>query len=83
MPMKIQILGIGCHTCRRMETDIKEIVARKELDAVVERVEDLEKILQFRVTALPGLVIDDRLISCGYAGKEKIERILTGLVENK
>ncbi len=74
--MQIQILGIGCTTCRQMEADVKEIVQRLKLDAQVERVENLEKIFQFQLYALPGLVIDGQLVACGYSGKRKIESLL-------
>jgi small redox-active disulfide protein 2 len=77
--VQIQILGMGCPVCRRMESDIKEIVQRLKLDAQVERVEDLEKILQFRLARLPGLIVDGHVIACGYPGKRKIEHLLTGL----
>ncbi len=77
--LHVQILGVGCPACRRMERDTKEIVQRLKLDARVERVEDLEKILQFRCWALPGLVVDGRLVACGYPGKAGLERLLRGL----
>jgi len=74
--MKIQILGIGCGTCRQLETDVREIVRLIHMDAQVERVEDLEQILQYQLYALPGLVIDGQVMACGYAGKNKVEHIL-------
>jgi small redox-active disulfide protein 2 len=74
--MQIQIIGIGCHTCRRLEADVREIVEQMKLDAQVERVDDLDKILQFRLMALPGLVIDGQVVACGYAGKSKVERLI-------
>jgi hypothetical protein len=77
----IQILGIGCPTCRRMETDVNEIVQGMNLDARVERVVDLEKILQYQLYGLPGLVIDGRVVACGYPGKRKIERLLREAIE--
>lgn len=79
--MLVQIIGIGCPTCRRMETDVREIVAQMKLDAQVERVDDLEMIFQFELTALPGLVIDGQVVSCGYPGKGKVERLITNALD--
>lgn len=76
MMTKIQIVGIGCNTCRRLEADVHEIVRQLHLNAQVERIDDLEQILQLRLTALPGLVIDGQVVACGYSGKMKVERLI-------
>jgi len=82
MMLNIQIIGIGCNTCRRLEADVREIVAHMKLDAQVERVDDLEKILQFELMALPGLVINGQVVSCGYCGKGKVERLIENIVNS-
>lgn len=64
-----------------MEADVKEIIQGMKLDAQVERVTDLEKILQYQLYALPGLVIDGRVVTCGYPGKRKIEHLLREIIE--
>ena len=74
--LKIQIIGIGCHTCRRLEADVREIATQVEIEAQIERVDDLEQILLFGLMALPGLVIDGQVVSCGYSGKAKVERFI-------
>lgn len=80
--LKIQIIGIGCHTCRRMEGDVREIVSQMKVDAQIERIDDLEKILQFGLTALPGLVINGKMVSCGYSGKGKLERLIRNALDS-
>jgi small redox-active disulfide protein 2 len=82
MMLNIQIIGIGCNTCRRLEADVREIVAHMKIDAQVERVDDLEKILQFELMALPGLVINGQVVSCGYSGKGKVERLIENVVDS-
>ena len=79
-PVQIQILRVGCSTCRRMEWEANEIVRRLKLDAQVSRVEDIERILQLQLTGLPGLVIDEQLVACGYTGKDNLERLLKKFV---
>jgi hypothetical protein len=81
MGMLIQILGIGCGSCRRMEAEALELVQKWNIPAEVERVEDLEQILRYGLTALPGLVINGKLVGCGYAGKSKLERILREAID--
>lgn len=77
--MVIQIFGLGCPTCRRMASDVRELVEHLKLDAVVEQVDDVEKIATLHLFVLPGLVIDGKVMMCGYSGKAKIERLLVSL----
>jgi small redox-active disulfide protein 2 len=80
--MLIQVVGIGCHICQNMEEDVRAIVSQMELEAQVERVDDVEKILQYGLFALPGLVIDGQMVTCGYSGKKKIERLIKEKIDN-
>jgi len=63
--MKIQILGTGCHNCLELEMRLAKAVARTgRMDVEVERVDD-EKFIRHHIPldAIPGLLIDGRLIS--------------------
>jgi len=63
--MKIQILGTGCHNCLELEMRLaKAIASSGRTDVEVERVDD-EKIIRHHIPldAIPGLLIDGRLIS--------------------
>ncbi len=81
--MKIQILGIGCEACRQLEADVRELLPVLQVEAQVERVEDLEQILTYPLWALPGLVIDGQVVACGYPGKKQIEHQLRSYIEDK
>lgn len=74
--MQIQILGIGCPACRKMESDVREIVSRCRLQAAIIRIDDPEIIARMGVLTVPSLIIDDEIVMCGYKGKDKIERLL-------
>lgn len=65
--MKIQVLGTGCHNCLELELRLAEAVARSgRKDVVVERVDDEKVICHYiPLDAIPGLVIDGRLVSQG------------------
>jgi small redox-active disulfide protein 2 len=79
--MKIKILGIGCPSCQRLEADVTEVVRRLQLNIEAEYVDDLEQILSYRPVALPGLVVDEKLVACGYAGKSKAELAIKGALQ--
>ncbi|MFW6056345.1 MAG: thioredoxin family protein, partial [Chloroflexota bacterium] len=44
--MDIKILGTGCAKCRAVEKEVKEIVADLGIDANVEEVKDMAKIME-------------------------------------
>ena len=40
---------------------VKEVISKNNIDATVEKVEDIMKILEFNVMSTPALVIDDEV----------------------
>lgn len=75
--MKIKVLGPGCVKCRGMEHRVRKAVAELNLDADIEKVEDLQEIMQYGVMQTPALVIDEKVIVAGKLPtyKELKERI--------
>lgn len=77
--MKIQILGTGCPKCRQLEANAKEALKSLNLEAAVEKVTDLDAIMNMGVMMTPGLAIDGVVKSAGKVlGKEEIARLLQG-----
>lgn len=56
--MMIQVLGTGCTKCKTLYELANKAVAETGVDALVEKVEDIQKIMAFNVIMTPGLVID-------------------------
>jgi small redox-active disulfide protein 2 len=63
--MEIKVLGMGCARCRDLELRVRKALAETGVEAEVEKVEDIQKIMVYRVMATPGLVIDGRVKSAG------------------
>ena len=59
MTKVIKILGTGCPKCQSMTGVVKDVVSENNLDATIEKVEDIMEILTFNVMTTPALVIDD------------------------
>lgn len=54
----IKILGTGCPKCQSMTGLVKEVVSENNLDATIEKVEDIMEIMKFNVMTTPALAID-------------------------
>ena len=63
--MKIEILGTGCTKCKTLEEKAKQAVAKAGVFAQVEKVEDIQKIMDYGVMSTPGLVINGEVKSSG------------------
>ena len=75
--MKIKILGSGCTNCQRLEKTVKEVLEEMGVEATIEKVKDIKKIMEYPILTTPGLVIDEKLVSSGKVpGKEEIARII-------
>jgi small redox-active disulfide protein 2 len=82
--MNIKILGTGCAKCRSLEKTVKEVVAELKLDAMVEEVKDIKKILEYPILTTPGLVINDKVVSSGQVPrKEDVKKLILNAAEGK
>lgn len=59
MSIKIKILGTGCPKCKTMESIVRDVVKENNIDATIEKVEDIMEIMIFNIMTTPALVIDD------------------------
>ena len=59
MTKVIKVLGTGCPKCQSMTNVVKDVVSDNNIDATIEKVEDIMEIMKFNVMTTPALVIDD------------------------
>ena len=52
--MEIKILGPGCPKCKTLEKVTREAVAETGIDATIEKVEDIVKIMEYQCNAYSG-----------------------------
>ena len=64
--MEIKVLGTGCAKCKAVEKEVKEVVAELGIDANVEDIRDMAKIMEYKVMMTPGLVIDGKVVCSGH-----------------
>jgi len=56
--MEIRILGPGCARCQELEKRTMNILAELGIAADLQKITDIKKIMEFRILATPGLVIN-------------------------
>lgn len=59
--MTIKILGPGCANCRNLERNTREALAKLDLNATVEKVEDIPSIMGYGIMSTPGLVVNEEV----------------------
>ncbi|OHD21901.1 MAG: redox-active disulfide protein 2 [Spirochaetes bacterium GWB1_59_5] len=77
--MKVQILGTGCPKCKLLEQHAREAITELGIQVDVEKVTDIDKIMEMGVMMTPALAIDDVVKSVGKVlTKDQVKSYLDG-----
>ncbi|MFA5156624.1 MAG: thioredoxin family protein [Candidatus Omnitrophota bacterium] len=77
--MKIEILGAGCPRCKQLTANTEAAIKELNIPAAVNKVEDIDKIIESGVIVTPALVIDGKVVSAGKVlSKDEIKKIIAG-----
>lgn len=79
--MEIKILGAGCQKCKTLEKVMQEAVAETGINATIEKIEDIVKIMKYRVMHTPGLVINGKVVLSGQV--PTVNQVKELLVKNQ
>ena len=75
--MLIEVLGVGCAKCVKVEEHARQAVQELGLEAEVVHVTELGEIARRGVLMTPGLVIDGKVVAVGKVPSvEKIKELL-------
>jgi len=69
--MDIKVLGGGCRSCEALLAAAKEAVAQTGVEAGIEYVTDMERIMSYGVMSMPALMIDGKVVSAGRVLKAR------------
>ena len=75
--MNIRVLGGGCKRCEALLKAVRKAVEKKGIEANIEYITDMERIMNYGVMSMPALMIDDKIVSTGKVLKaNEVERLL-------
>ncbi len=75
--MIIKVLGSGCGKCNQLENLTKDVLKELGIEATIEHVRDINKIMEYPILATPGLVINEELVVAGKVpDKAKLNQII-------
>jgi len=76
--MRIKILGPGCARCHQVEQTTREVVKELGIDATIEEIKDVKKIMEYPILTTPGLVVDEELVCSGRVpDKAEVTQFIT------
>lgn len=75
--MKIEVLGTGCAKCKKLEEEVRNALAEMDVAADVQKVEDIKKIMAYKVMMTPALVVNGKVKAAGKVLKrEEIKKFI-------
>lgn len=58
---QIKVLGPGCSKCKTTYNNVLEALKQSNIEANVEKVEDIEEMMKYNVLTTPVLMIDEQI----------------------
>ena len=55
----IKILGTGCSKCHAMASIVQDVIQENNINATIEKIEDIMEIMEYNVMSTPALVVDE------------------------
>ena len=82
--MRIKILGTGCAKCHQLEQTARQAVKELAIDATIEEVKDMKKIMEYPILTTPGLVVNEELVCSGrIPSKSEVTQFLINALDKE
>jgi len=78
--MEVKILGAGCPKCKALEAKVRDVANENGIEIQVEKVTQIDQIMNYGILMTPGLVVNGKVVSSGKI--PTTEQLLNWLKEN-
>ena len=76
--MKIEVFGIGCASCIRLEENVRKAVKECGINAEIVKIKDIDIMIKRSVNFPPALFIDGEEVAAGRVpGVKEIKRMIS------
>jgi small redox-active disulfide protein 2 len=76
--MQIEVVGSGCATCKKLFEIVQQAVSELKIDAKVEYVTDIQKIVSMGLMQSPVLLVNNKPVLVGFTSDiEKIKSLIS------
>jgi len=69
--MEVKVLGTGCPKCNALEEKVRSIARENNISIQLEKVKDINQIMDYGVMMTPGLVVNGEVKSTGKIPKDE------------
>ena len=74
---QIKVLVSSCACNQKFASLVEAVVKNNQIDATVEKVDDIMEVMQYNTMTLPALVVDGVLVARGQKDEAELLTILT------
>ena len=61
--VSVKVLGTGCKKCQTLEAKVRDLVTTNQIDATIEKVTDIQEMVNYGIMMTPGLIINEKVKS--------------------
>ncbi len=73
---QIKVLVSSCACNQKFASLVEAVVKNNQIDATVEKVDDIMEVMQYNVMSLPALVVDGQVVARGQKNEAELLEIL-------
>jgi predicted DsbA family dithiol-disulfide isomerase len=73
---QIKVLVSSCACNQKYFALVESVVKNNQIDATVEKVDDIMEVMQYNVMSLPALVVDGQVVARGQKSEKELLEIL-------
>ena len=73
---QIKVLVSSCACNQKYVSLVEAVVKNNQIDATIENVDDIMKVMQYNVMSLPALVVDGEVVARGQKNEAELLAIL-------
>jgi len=74
---QIKVLVSGCNCSQKFASLVEKVVNDNQIDATVEKVDNIMEIMQYNVMTLPALVVDGQVIARSQQSEVELKNLLS------